>query len=59
LLEGTKDISTGFIHDISSIQLARKLDTEILLVTDIYSLDKVAMIKLLLEKLKVRLKALC
>jgi len=25
-------------------------------VTDIYSLDKVAMIKLLLEKLKVRLK---
>jgi BioD-like phosphotransacetylase family protein len=56
LLEGTKDISTGFIHDVSSIQLARKLDAEILLVTDIYSLDKVAMTKLLLEKLKVRLK---
>jgi dethiobiotin synthetase len=56
LLEGTKDISTGFIHDVSSIQLARKLDTEILLVTDIYSLDKVAMTKLLLEKLKVKLK---
>ena len=56
LLEGTKDISTGFIHDISSVQLARKLDTGILLVTDIYSLDKVAMTKILLEKLKVRLK---
>ena len=56
LLEGTKDISTGFIHNISSIQLARELNTEILLVTDIYSLDKVAMIKLLLERLKVNLK---
>ncbi len=56
LIEGTKDISTGFIHHISSIQLARELNTDIVLVTDIYSLDKVAMIKLLLERLKVRLK---
>ncbi len=56
LIEGTKDISTGFIHHISSIQLARTLNTEIVLVTDIYSLDKVAMIKLLLEQLKVKLK---
>lgn len=56
LLEGTKDISTGFIHNISSIQLARALNTEILLVTDIYSLEKVAMIKLLLKKLKVNLR---
>ncbi len=56
LIEGTKDISTGFMHNVSGIQLARELHTEILLVTDIYSLDKVAMIKLLLEKLKVKLK---
>lgn len=58
LIEGTKDISTGFIHHISSIQLAEALNTEILLVTDIYSLDMVAMIKLLLDKLDVRLKGI-
>ena len=56
MIEGPKDISTGFIHNISSIQLARELNTGILLVTDIYSLDKVAMIKLLLERLKVNLR---
>jgi len=58
LIEGTKDISTGFIHHISSIQLAQALNTEILLITDIYSLDMVAMIKLLLDKLDVRLKGI-
>ncbi|HEX7515480.1 MAG TPA: DRTGG domain-containing protein [archaeon] len=56
LLEGTKDISTGFLHNISSIQIAKMLKAEILLVTDIYSLDTVAMTKLLLDKLKVGLK---
>jgi BioD-like phosphotransacetylase family protein len=56
LLEGTKDISTGFIHNVSSIQIAKMLSAEILLVTDIYSLDRVAMTKLLLDKLKVKLK---
>jgi len=56
LLEGTKDISTGFVHNVSSIQTAKMLNAEILLVTDIYSLDRVAMIKLLLDKLKVKLK---
>jgi BioD-like phosphotransacetylase family protein len=56
LLEGTKDISTGFLHNVSSIQIAKMLNTEILLVTDIYSLDKVAMTKLLLDKLKVGLR---
>jgi BioD-like phosphotransacetylase family protein len=56
LIEGTKDISTGFLHNISSIQLAQALNTEILLVTDVYSLDKVAMIKLLLDELDVPLK---
>jgi BioD-like phosphotransacetylase family protein len=56
LIEGTKDISTGFLHHISSIQLAQALNTEILLVTDVYSLDKVAMIKLLLDDLDVPLK---
>jgi uncharacterized protein len=56
LLEGTKDISTGFVHNVSSIQIAKMLNAEILLVTDIYSLDRVAMTKLLLDKLKVKLK---
>lgn len=56
LLEGTKDISTGFVHNVSSIQIAKMLGAEILLVTDIYSLDRVAMTKLLLDKLKVKLK---
>jgi uncharacterized protein len=56
LLEGTKDISTGFLHNVSSIQIAKILNAEILLVTDIYSLDMVAMTKLLLDKLKVTLK---
>ncbi|MCJ7639212.1 MAG: DRTGG domain-containing protein [Euryarchaeota archaeon] len=56
LLEGTKDISTGFLHNVSSIQIAKLLNAEILLVTDIYSLDMVAMTKLLLDKLKVKLK---
>jgi BioD-like phosphotransacetylase family protein len=56
LLEGTKDISTGFLHNVSSIELAKILNAEILLVTDIYSLDMVAMTKLLLDKLKVKLK---
>jgi hypothetical protein len=56
LLEGTKDISTGFVHNVSSIQIAKMLSAEILLVTDIYSLDRVAMTKLLLDKLKVKLK---
>ncbi|MGZ8932578.1 MAG: DRTGG domain-containing protein [Halobacteriota archaeon] len=56
LLEGTKDISTGFLHNVSSIQIAKFLNAEILLVTDIYSLDMVAMTKLLLDKLKVKLK---
>jgi BioD-like phosphotransacetylase family protein len=56
LFEGTKDISTGFVHNVSSIQIAKMLSAEILLVTDIYSLDRVAMTKLLLDKLKVKLK---
>ncbi|MGZ8892319.1 MAG: DRTGG domain-containing protein [Halobacteriota archaeon] len=56
LLEGTKDISTGFLHNVSSIQIAKLLNAEILLVTDIYSLDMVAMTKLLLDELKVKLK---
>lgn len=56
LIEGTKDISTGFIHGVSSVQLARILKAEILLVTDIYSVEKIAMTKLLLDKLKVKLK---
>jgi BioD-like phosphotransacetylase family protein len=56
LLEGTKDISTGFLHNVSSVQIAKILNAEILLVTDIYSLDRVAMTKLLLDRLKVKLK---
>ncbi len=56
LLEGTKDISTGFLHNVSSIQIAKILKAEMLLVTDIYSLDKVAMIKLILDSFKVKLK---
>jgi hypothetical protein len=56
LIEGTKDISTGFIHGVSSVQLAKVLDAEIVLVTDIFSVEKIVMIKLLLDKLKVKLK---
>ena len=47
LVEGTRDITTGYLHDLSGMAIAERLKADVVLVSTAQpgDLDKIAMLK--------------
>jgi len=58
LVEGTRDITTGYIHDVSGFAIAQALGADVILVGDSMpgTLDKVAIMRHLLEGYNIDFK---